>query len=115
MTIGQRLNSLRGKKNLAEMGEILGVSAQQLSRIENDKSVPSLELILRICEHFGVTMDWLIRGVEPESLSAPSAPKPGYVTIPAEELIELQRIALGKKDQALKEQERQIDQLKNDE
>lgn len=114
MTVGSRLNGLRGKKSLADLGDKLGVSAQQLSRIENDLSAPSLELTLKICEHFGVTMDWLIRGIEAEPISLSMEPSSDYITITKDELIALQRAALEKKDVALEEKEQQLTRLKND-
>lgn len=114
MTTGERLRSLRGKKSLAEMGAELGVTATQLSRIENEKSAPSLELATKICELYQVSMDWLIRGIEAEPISLSMEPSSKYVTITKDELIALQRAALEKKDLTIGEKEQQLSRLKND-
>ena len=113
MSIGERLNSLRGKKNLAELGQELGVSPQQLSRIENDKSIPSLELTLKICEHFGVTMDWLIRGVEAEPAKVENQPQAGHISIPVNEYLAMKDKIITLQEHTIEKQEKQIERLKN--
>ena len=120
MSIGKRIKKLRGEKSLADFGADLGVSGQQISKIEHGNSSPSLELATKICELYQVSMDWLIRGIEAEPISMSMEPSSKYVTITKDELIALQRAALEKKDVALsktieekKQAEQQVARLKN--
>jgi len=64
MSIGERIQKLR-KQNLMsqeEMAEQLDVSKQSVSKWELDKAVPNVEKIIRMCEQFGVTTDFLLLG-----------------------------------------------------
>lgn len=114
MSIGKRIRKLRGEKSLADFAADLGVSGQQISKIEHGNSAPSMELATKICEYYNVTMDWLIRGIEAEPISLSMEPSSDYITITKDELIALQRAALEKKDVALEEKEQQLSRLKND-
>ncbi len=51
----------RAKKRITqdELADLLGVSRQTLSAIENNKYFPSLELALKIAKVFGCTVDEL--------------------------------------------------------
>ncbi len=51
----------RAKKRITqdELADLLGVSRQNLSAIENNKYFPSLELALKIAKVFGCTVDEL--------------------------------------------------------
>lgn len=64
MTIGERIRELRGRMTLAEFGQFFDVGASNISGIEKGHSKPSFELAEKICQHFNVSMDWLIRGEE---------------------------------------------------
>lgn len=111
MSIGTRIKKLRGEKNLADFGAELGVSGQQISKIEHGNSSPSLELATKICEYYNVTMDWLIRGVENQNIV--EEPRSDYISISKDELLKLQRLALDKTERELDERTRQVEQLKN--
>lgn len=109
---GKRIKMCREKQGLTqdELAVQMGKSSKQtISSWENDKNEPTLSDFKKLAQILGTTVSFLI-GED----NATQQAQPGYVTIPAEELIELQRIALGKKDQALQEKDRQIEQLKND-
>lgn len=64
MTIGERIRKLRDRLTLAEFGQLFNQGASNISSIEKGNSNPSFDLAVKICEHFGVSMDWLIRGVD---------------------------------------------------
>lgn len=66
MTIGQRIQELRKNKYLSqeEMAEQLEVSKQSISKWELDKAVPGIDKIIRMCELYGVTSDYLLMGKE---------------------------------------------------
>lgn len=113
MTTGERLRSLRGRKSLAVLGQELGVSATQLSKIETDQSKPSLELALKICDLYGVTLDWLFARSEEKNEQSTPAGKSGEITISLEEYAHLARKALQNEEKRNEDLQRQIDELKN--
>lgn len=60
--MGEKLARIRLKNgmNQAEMAELLDVSRQSISRWESDKSYPEAKRLIYICEHFGVSADYLL-------------------------------------------------------
>lgn len=64
MTIGERIQNLRKSKGLSqeELAEQVEVSKQSVSKWELDKSVPNIEKILKLCDVFAVSADFLLRG-----------------------------------------------------
>lgn len=78
---GERIYNLRKKSGMSqeEFADKLGVSRQAVSKWETGQSVPDSEKAAAIGAYFGVSLDWLINGVETaepvaadESQSAPS-------------------------------------------
>lgn len=63
MTTGERIRELRGKLTLEDFSQKFEVSAQQISRLENDKSGISPELAIKICDVYNCSLDWLLRGI----------------------------------------------------
>ncbi len=61
--VGRRLRELRGfdtkQKDFAQQ---LGISQGQLSRYEKGKSEIGAEVLLRISQHFGRSIEWLLIG-----------------------------------------------------
>lgn len=47
-----------------QLAEVLGVTPQHISAIEQDKRVPSLPSLARLAEELGVTVDFLVAGKE---------------------------------------------------
>ena len=64
---GERIYNLRKKSGLSqeEFADKLGVSRQAVSKWETGQSVPDSEKAAAIGAYFGVSLDWLINGVEP--------------------------------------------------
>ena len=60
------------------MAEFLHVTDKAVSRWESGVGNPDLDYLPEICDFFGVSIDYLIRGIEPkqESESEPVAPTP---------------------------------------
>lgn len=58
----ERLKELRMAQNLnqVELGKILGVSKQCISNWENNNIQPSIDMLVKIAEYFGVTTDYLL-------------------------------------------------------
>ena len=61
-SVGATLRSLRHQTNLGikSVGPLVGVSYSYLSKIENDIKRPSIGLISRLCELYGVDADHVI-------------------------------------------------------
>ena len=67
-TIGKRIAEYRKKKNLKqdELAEMLGVSAQAVSKWENDLSCPDISLLPELSKIFGVSIDEIVQGKKDE-------------------------------------------------
>jgi transcriptional regulator with XRE-family HTH domain len=67
MTVGERLKMIRKKENLLlkEAGDICGITAQTLSRYENNDRKPDYEFLGRFVKHFKISSDWLLFGEPP--------------------------------------------------
>lgn len=59
--VAKRRRELGLKQN--ELSELLGISNNYLSNIENGHSIPSLEVFSEICKKLNVTPDLLLLGV----------------------------------------------------
>lgn len=68
MSFGERLYKLRSDKNISqeELAELLDVSRQSISKWENDKAYPEMTRLLFMSDYFGVSLDYLMRGLEDE-------------------------------------------------
>ena len=47
-----------------ELAEVIGVTPQHISLIEQDKGAPSLSTLAKLAEELGVTIDYLVTGKE---------------------------------------------------
>lgn len=47
-----------------ELGEILNLKKSPLTDWKNQKSKPTIEQVIKICEHFAITSDYLLFGKE---------------------------------------------------
>ena len=73
-TLGQRIAALRRQKDLTQeaVAEALGVSAQAVSKWENDVSCPDIMLLPQLAKLLDVTVDALLSGEpEPETRLVP--------------------------------------------
>lgn len=63
-TLGERISELRKEKGFKqeELAEALGVTAQAVSKWENDISCPDIMLLPKLAELLGVTVDELLSG-----------------------------------------------------
>ena len=73
MSFGKRLQGYRKEKGLSQeaLANQLYVTRQSISQWENDKTMPSVDLLLKISEIFGVTVDELLGRPETESIPQP--------------------------------------------
>ena len=72
MNIGNNIAALRKEKGITqeELAKILGVSAQAVSKWENNSSCPDVALLTDIADYFGVTVDALLRAQGDEITSS---------------------------------------------
>ena len=73
MTMNEKIKNLRLQKRLSQesLGELLGVSAQAVSKWEQGITSPDISLLPIIADCFGVTIDSLFEGM-------PKRRFPGY-------------------------------------
>lgn len=60
--IGERIKELRGKQNLTqkEFAEKVGISVSAISGYEIGAKLPSADNVIKICETFNCSADWLL-------------------------------------------------------
>ena len=68
MSLGTNISRLRAEKRLSQgdLAEVLEVSRQSVSKWETDSSVPDLDKLIKLSQLFGVTLDELVTGAEPQ-------------------------------------------------
>ena len=83
MSLGSRIYEQRASHVLSQvdLADLLEVSRQSVSKWETDASVPDLDKLVKMCEVFGVSLDWLVLGKTPDP--PPGAPPPAAVQLPA--------------------------------
>jgi len=64
--IGGRISSRRKELNLTQevLAEKTDMSINQISNIENNKSIPSIETILKLCEVLKTTPNYFLLGIK---------------------------------------------------
>jgi transcriptional regulator with XRE-family HTH domain len=63
VAVGRRVREIRGlDKNQAEFATELGISQGQLSRYEQGQTEMGAEVLLRLAESTGKTIEWLLTG-----------------------------------------------------
>lgn len=86
MNIGDQIQHLRKREHLSqdEFANLLYVSRQTVSNWETGKSCPDLETLIRISDHFGISVDALL-GHDSPALPSPDgkAPKRRRLIFPA--------------------------------
>ena len=62
MDLGTKFKNIRYNNNISqeEMAKILKINRNNLSRIETNKSLPTSEVLMRLAEHFSVSIDSLL-------------------------------------------------------
>ena len=63
MTFGQRLRELRGKRTLRETAEACGLSLSYLSDLERGRTVPSIEVLVKLANLYAMPVVALIQPV----------------------------------------------------
>ena len=75
-TLGKRIVRCRKGLGLTQdvLAERLGVTAQAVSKWENDQSCPDITMLPKLAEVFGITIDMLLGVEPPKSPDTPSGP-----------------------------------------
>lgn len=62
MTIGEKIQDLRRRSGMSQdaLAEKLEVSRQAVSKWERDEALPEMDNIVRLCQLFGVSTDYLL-------------------------------------------------------
>jgi DNA-binding XRE family transcriptional regulator len=61
-SIGGRIRELRGTMFQEQLASYLGISQGHLSKIERGKMAPSADVLVRLADRFGKSLDWIVRG-----------------------------------------------------
>ena len=71
MNVADRIQNLRKTKGISQeqLADAIGVSRQAVSKWESEQSTPDLEKIIAMSELFEVTTDYILKGVEPASIT----------------------------------------------
>jgi transcriptional regulator with XRE-family HTH domain len=62
VAIGKRIRQLRKDERQEAFAPLLGITQSQLSKIERGVLAPSIEVLLRLKERFGKSVDWMLTG-----------------------------------------------------
>lgn len=66
--LAQQIKKLRTGQNLSQddLAEKLYVTRQSISKYENAEATPDIDKLVQLAEIFGVSLDYLVLGKEPE-------------------------------------------------
>ena len=66
MNISDRVQNLRKAKGISqeELADKVGVSRQAVSKWESEQSMPDLDKVIIMSDYFGVTTDYILKGIE---------------------------------------------------
>ena len=67
MNMADRIQYLRKTNRISqeELADKIGVSRQAVSKWESEQSLPDLGKIITMSDYFGVTTDYILKGIEP--------------------------------------------------
>ncbi len=62
MTLNENIRRLRLARNISQvdLAKALGVTKQSISNWENNNIQPSIDMLIRICDYFRVTTDYML-------------------------------------------------------
>lgn len=66
MNFGEKLKQLRAERNLTQpqLAQAIGIEQSYLSKLENDKSIPSADIFQSILKAFGIDVATFLEGVD---------------------------------------------------
>ena len=60
--IGKRIRELRGRERQDDFAPFLGITQGQLSKMERGIVAPTADVLLRLRQRFGKSVDWILTG-----------------------------------------------------
>ena len=74
MAFQERLYSLRKGRGISqeELANVIGVSRQAVQKWEAGSSTPDIQNLSALTDYFGVSLDYLVRGIEPQTETQPA-------------------------------------------
>ncbi len=81
MNLADRISELRRQKGWSQeqLAEALNISRQAVSKWESGQSTPELEKVVAMSELFGVSTDYLLKGIEDKRVETKNPFKPGAI------------------------------------
>lgn len=78
MNLGQRIQECRKKRGLSQeaLADVLSVSRQAVQKWESGSSTPELEKLTQIADYFGVSLDYLVKGIDSQNLDTGKVKSP---------------------------------------
>lgn len=75
-SIGERIRYARKKNNLTipNLSKLTGLSVGNLSDLENNKSMPSSNALIKLKSALNISIDWLLTGQQVEYVKEEEAP-----------------------------------------
>jgi transcriptional regulator with XRE-family HTH domain len=66
MSLGERIRQRRGNLDITQrdLAQSVGATPQHISVIEQGKRLPSIELLAKLAQELGVSIDYLVTGKE---------------------------------------------------
>lgn len=74
-TIGSRIAKFRKARNMTQedLANVMGITAQAVSKWENDLSCPDISILSKLCRTLGVTTDELLEGKRDDVMLVPES------------------------------------------
>ena len=61
--IGRRIREIRGfDLNQDEFADVLGITQTAVSKLEKGRVLPTVEILIRLSNYSGKSIDWILRG-----------------------------------------------------
>jgi transcriptional regulator with XRE-family HTH domain len=70
-TLGTRIRFLRGKISQDVFSATIGISKGSLGGYERDENLPNTNVVLKICQQTGISVEWLLTGRGNGTAAAP--------------------------------------------
>ena len=94
-TLNENIKNLRVARGLnqVEFAKLMGVTKQCVSNWENDNVLPSIEMLTRLADYFGVTTDYMLGRTQNRSLdiSKLTADQANHIMLIVEDFISLNK------------------------
>jgi transcriptional regulator with XRE-family HTH domain len=76
-----KIRNIKGKLTQSEFAKILGVAQGTINKYENGAILPGEDILKKIANYGGVTVEWLLHGDAPEPAAAEITEIPEAITI----------------------------------